>query len=92
MGAARNRTHFVAADIPVTIHSTHSRDKGGIRPRGVMLEWVGAAPSGYSSEGRIFLPVFRRSTWRAYHLGITATFRGEQAIIVSRISEVMRSY
>ena len=77
--------------LPVHIHATASRDSTQIRPRGVMIAWVGSPPVGYEPEGRIFLVVFRRSRWQRYKVGDTGTFRGSSYMIASKVSEVWSS-
>lgn len=73
---------------PVHVHSTPSRDNGGIRPRGVMIRWmpsVNGPPA--PTEQKMFVPVFRDTIWQRYRVTDTGVFRQVPYIIVSKLPE-----
>lgn len=90
-GGLSNREFFAGPDFPITVHSSASRDRGDIRPRGINLLWTSTAPAGYEPGGKIFIPIFRQFTYRDLHVGGLGTFRGQSVMIVAKVPEVFRS-
>lgn len=78
-------------DIPITMPSTSDKTRGWARPRGVMLGWLEKAPEGYSDDGRIFVPIFRRSRFDRIHVGQVGTYRELSVIVVSKLPEYLRN-
>jgi hypothetical protein len=77
--------------VPITLLSTLNRDRSGLYPRGVVAEWTTTPPDGYSAEGTIFIPVFRRGTFAVWKILDTGTFMGSGVIIIAKRNETLRS-
>lgn len=77
--------------LPLNIPSTANRDGIGVYPRGVMIRWTGAPPNGYDPSGKLFVPVLTVNRNFEYHLYDTGMYLGSPYIIVSKISEQVRS-
>lgn len=78
-------------DLAITVPSTDKPGDVFLRPRGVKIKWTTRVPPGYSPNGVLFIPVFRRARYGNYKVGDTGEFRGGSYILVSKLPEIIRS-
>ncbi|MCO6901706.1 hypothetical protein LVR55_29035, partial [Pseudomonas aeruginosa] len=64
-----------------------SRRKAGVNARNVRVNFTGAAPAGYETDGVITLPVFLLATFTGIRKGQTGTYLGSAIRVVGKTAE-----
>lgn len=88
LGGATNAPGGATVTLPLRVNVSGSANALGVKPRTVTVRWISGAPTGYSPNGVLRIPVLSDALWTAVDAGITTgTYLGQPVRVVGKTPE-----